>query len=70
MHKAETAKDYKQVLQDEEDALDKKMRNRDYFPRLKNPRDPAEVEGFGVPGRIFNHPLTASLPDENKQYKA
>lgn len=69
VHKAETSKDYLQVLSDAEDALDKKQRNRDYFPRLKDPRDPAEIEGFGVPGRIFNHPLTVDLPENSKEYK-
>ncbi len=67
VHKAEAGKDYKTVLAEEEAYLDKKQRSRDYFPRLKDPRDPAEVEGFGVPGRIFNHPLTVALPGEGLQ---
>lgn len=62
VHKAETAKDYQTVLADEEAWKDKKQRSPDYWPRLKDPKDPAEIEGFGVPGRIFNHPLTVPLP--------
>lgn len=30
-----------------------------WFGRLKDPKDPADIMGLGVPGRIFNHPLTA-----------
>lgn len=63
VHKAETSKDYQQVLADEEAWKDKKQRSPDYWPRLKDPRDPAEIPGFGVPGRIFNHPLTTPLPE-------
>ena len=50
------------MLAEEEAHLDSKQRSRDYFPRLKDPRDPAEIEGFGVPGRIFNHVLTVPAP--------
>lgn len=67
MHKGEAAKDYQTVLAEEEAYLDAKQRSRDYFPRLKDPRDPAEIEGFGVPGRIFNHPLTVPMPGEGLQ---
>lgn len=67
VHKAEASKDYKTVLVEEEAYLDKKQRSRDYFPRLKDPRDPAEIEGFGVPGRIFNHPLTVPMAGEGLQ---
>jgi hypothetical protein len=52
------------VLAEEEAALDAKQRSRDYFPRLKDPKDPAEIEGFGVPGRIYNHFLTVPTHTE------
>lgn len=64
VHKAETSKDYLQVMEDEAAWKDKKQRSPDYWPRLKGEvRDPAEIPGFGVPGRIFNHPLTTPLPE-------
>lgn len=63
VHKAETSKDYVQVEADEEAWIDKKQRSPNYWPRLKDPKDPAEIPGFGVPGRIFNHPLTVPLPE-------
>ncbi len=51
-----------QVLSEEEDYQDRQERSPDYFPRLKDPKDPAEHMGLGVPGRIFNHPLTEPQP--------
>lgn len=65
VHKAETTKDYLQVMEDEAAWKDKQQRSPDYWPRLKGDaiRDPAEIPGFGVPGRIFNHPLTTPLPE-------
>lgn len=33
VHKAETAKDYKTVVADEEDWIDRQQRSKDYFPR-------------------------------------
>lgn len=40
--------------------------------RLKDPKDPADIMGLGVPGRIFNHPLTvppppADVPSDQKK---
>lgn len=42
------------------------------LPRLKDPKDPADIMGLGVPGRIFNHPLTvppppADVPSDQKK---
>jgi len=55
-HAFECSKDYKQLAADEEAMKDKEERDPDYF----QPRDvdPSDVQGMGVPGRIFNSILT------------
>lgn len=64
IHKDETSKDYKTVALDLDDWEDAQERSDDYWPRLKRPVDPADVGGMGVPGRLFNHPLTVPIPEK------
>ena len=56
MHAVENAKDYKQVIADEEARIDKFMRNDDYMQ--PNQGDPDDFLGQGAPGRIFNTVLS------------
>lgn len=59
-HAIENAKDYKQILEEEEVA-DIEMYMDETQPR-KPTRDPADVQGQGHPGRIFRS--TLSHPEE------
>jgi len=56
LHSVENSKDYKQLIEEEEDRLDRKLRKKAWFD--PNIPDPDEVLGQGVPGRIFNSTLT------------
>jgi len=56
LHSVENSKDYKQLIEEEEDRLDRKLRKRAWFD--PNIPDPDDVLGLGVPGRIFNSTLT------------
>ena len=66
LHADETAKDYKQLAQDEEDYEDKMQRAPEYWQ--KDTPDEEDVLGQGAPGRIFNTPLTN--PEEGLKVKA
>lgn len=56
LHSVENSKDYKQLIEEDEDRLDRKLRKRAWFD--PNIPDPDDVLGQGVPGRIFNSTLT------------
>mmetsp|Transcript_15817 Transcript_15817/g.32700 ORF Transcript_15817/g.32700 Transcript_15817/m.32700 type:complete len:285 (+) Transcript_15817:113-967(+) len=56
LHSVENSKDYKQLIEEDEDRLDRKLRKKAWFD--PNIPDPDEVLGQGVPGRIFNSTLT------------
>ncbi|VEU42620.1 unnamed protein product [Pseudo-nitzschia multistriata] len=56
LHAVENSKDYKQLVEEEEDRLDRKLRKNAWFD--PNIPDPDDVLGQGVPGRIFNSTLT------------
>jgi len=56
LHSVENSKDYKQLIEEEEDRLDRKLRKKAWFD--PNIPDPDDVLGQGVPGRIFNSTLT------------
>lgn len=56
LHSVENSKDYKQLVEEDEDRLDRKLRKKAWFD--PNIPDPDEVLGQGVPGRIFNSTLT------------
>eukprot|EP00536_Pseudo-nitzschia_multiseries_P005937 jgi/Psemu1/238928/estExt_Genewise1.C_1210059 len=56
LHAVENSKDYKQLIEEEEDRLDRKLRKNAWFD--PNIPDPDDVLGQGVPGRIFNSTLT------------
>jgi len=60
LHSVENSKDYKQLVEEEEDRLDRKLRKKAWFD--PNIPDPNDVLGMGVPGRIFNS--TLNLPEE------
>ena len=60
LHSVENSKDYKQLVEEEEDRLDRKLRKNAWFD--PNIPDPNEVLGMGVPGRIFNS--TLNKPEE------
>ena len=66
VHAEECSKDYRTVEEDQLDYVDTKQRSDDYFQKKPKGevKDPADVLDMGVPGRIFNHPLTAPLPEE------
>lgn len=66
LHSVETSKDYKQLLEEDEDRLDRKLRKNAWFD--PNIPDPNDVLGQGVPGRIFNSTLTN--PEEGLKMKA
>ena len=66
LHSVENSKDYKQLVEEEEDRLDRKLRKKAWFD--PNIPDPDEVLGQGVPGRIFNSTLTN--PEEGLKLNA
>jgi len=66
LHAVENSKDYKQLIEEEEDRLDRKLRKNAWFD--PNIPDPDDVLGQGVPGRIFNSTLTN--PEEGLKMKA
>lgn len=66
LHAVENSKDYKQIIEEEEDRLDRKLRKNAWFD--PNIPDPDDVLGQGVPGRIFNSTLTN--PEEGLKMKA
>lgn len=66
LHSVENSKDYKQLIEEEEDRLDRKLRKKAWFD--PNIPDPEDVLGQGVPGRIFNSTLTN--PEEGLKMKA
>lgn len=70
VHAEECSKDYRTVEEDTEDYEDSQMRSPDYFQRKPKGeiKDPADVLNQGVPGRLFNHPLTAPLPEDMMDY--
>jgi len=66
LHSVENSKDYKQLIAEEEDRLDRKLRKKAWFD--PNIPDPDDVLGQGVPGRIFNSTLTN--PEEGLKMRA
>mmetsp|Transcript_3561 Transcript_3561/g.3985 ORF Transcript_3561/g.3985 Transcript_3561/m.3985 type:complete len:283 (-) Transcript_3561:181-1029(-) len=66
LHAVENSKGYKQLIEEEEDRLDRKLRKKSWFD--PNVPDPDDVLGQGVPGRIFNSTLTN--PEEGLKMKA
>jgi len=56
LHSVENSKDYQQLIEEDEDRLDRKLRKKAWFD--PNIADPNDVLGQGVPGRIFNSTLT------------
>lgn len=68
LHSVENSKDYKQLVEEEEDRLDRKLRKNAWFD--PNIPDPNDVLGMGVPGRIFNSTLNKpeeGLPTKEEQ---
>ena len=65
LHAVENSKDYKQLVEEEEDRLDRKLRKDAWFD--PNIPDPEDVLGQGAPGRIFNSTLTN--PEEGLKMK-
>lgn len=61
MHAFENAKDYEQLAKDEEELLDSKQRDPDYW-QPKEYVDKNDYMGQGAPGYIFN--TTLSHPEE------
>jgi carbonic anhydrase/acetyltransferase-like protein (isoleucine patch superfamily) len=66
LHAVENSKDYKQLVEEEEDRLDRKLRKDAWFD--PNIPDPEDVLGQGAPGRIFNSTLTN--PEEGLKMKS
>merc|ERR1711865_359404 len=66
LHSVENSKDYKQLIAEEEDRLERKLRKKAWFD--PNIPDPDDVLGQGVPGRIFNSTLTN--PEEGLKMRA
>lgn len=66
LHAVENSKDYKQLIEEDEDRLDRKLRKDAWFD--PNIPDPEDVLGQGVPGRIFNSTLTN--PEEGLKMQA
>lgn len=66
LHAVENDKDYKTLISEEEDRLDRELRKDAWFD--PNIPDPDEVLGQGLPGRIFNSTLTH--PEEGLKLKA
>lgn len=56
LHAGECEKDYVTIAKDEEEYEDKMLRAPDYFQPTED--DPADVQGQGAPGRIFNTTLS------------
>ena len=65
LHSVENAKDYKTLIAEEEDRLDRELRKDAWFD--PNIPDADEVLGQGLPGRIFNSTLTH--PEEGLKMK-
>eukprot|EP00934_Nitzschia_sp_Nitz4_P007409 Nitzschia sp. Nitz4//scaffold61_size107673//101772//103075//NITZ4_004257-RA/size107673-snap-gene-0.123-mRNA-1//-1//CDS//3329555776//7399//frame0 len=65
LHSVENSKDYKTLITEEEDRLDRALRKDAWFD--PNIPDPDEVLGQGLPGRIFNSTLTN--PEEGLKLK-
>lgn len=65
LHAVENAKDYKTLVSEEEDRLDRELRKDAWFD--PNIPDPDDVLGQGLPGRIFNSTLTH--PEEGLKSK-
>jgi carbonic anhydrase/acetyltransferase-like protein (isoleucine patch superfamily) len=57
LHSVENSKDYKQLIAEDEDRLDREIRGTDAWFDPNIP-DPDDVLGQGSPGRIFNSTLT------------
>jgi carbonic anhydrase/acetyltransferase-like protein (isoleucine patch superfamily) len=57
LHAVENSKDYKQLIAEEEDRLDRQIRGTTAWFDPNIP-DPDDVLGQGAPGRIFNSTLT------------
>eukprot|EP00538_Stauroneis_constricta_P002641 CAMPEP_0119560928 /NCGR_PEP_ID=MMETSP1352-20130426/16220_1 /TAXON_ID=265584 /ORGANISM="Stauroneis constricta, Strain CCMP1120" /LENGTH=285 /DNA_ID=CAMNT_0007609007 /DNA_START=108 /DNA_END=965 /DNA_ORIENTATION=+ len=58
LHSIENAKDYKQLIEEAEDRLDRQLRKEGGAWFDPNDPDPEDVLGQGAPGRIFNSTLT------------
>jgi carbonic anhydrase/acetyltransferase-like protein (isoleucine patch superfamily) len=67
LHSVENSKDYKQLITEEEDRLDREIRGKDAWFDPNIP-DPDDVLGQGSPGRIFNSTLTH--PEEGLKMRA
>jgi carbonic anhydrase/acetyltransferase-like protein (isoleucine patch superfamily) len=69
LHSVENSKDYKQLIAEEEDRLDREIRGKGqgawFDPNIP---DPDDVLGQGSPGRIFNSTLTH--PEEGLKMRA
>jgi hypothetical protein len=69
LHSVENSKDYKQLIAEEEDRLDREVRGKGqgawFDPNIP---DPDDVLGQGSPGRIFNSTLTH--PEEGLKLRA
>lgn len=65
LHSVENSKDYKSLITEEEDRMDRELRKDAWFD--PNIPDPDEVLGQGLPGRIFNSTLTH--PEEGLKAK-
>jgi len=69
LHSVENSKDYKQLIAEEEDRLDREIRGKGqgawFDPNIP---DPDDVLGQGIPGRIFNSTLTH--PEEGLKFRA
>ena len=66
LHAVENSKDYRQLVTEEEDRLDRFLRGDDAWFDPNQP-DPNDVLGQGAPGRIFNSTLTH--PEEGLKFK-
>ena len=67
LHAVENSKDYKQLIAEDEDRLDRKIRGKEawFDPNIPDDED---VLGQGAPGRIFNSTLTN--PEEGLKMRA
>lgn len=67
LHSVENSKDYKQIIAEDEDRLDRKIRGKEawFDPNIPDDED---VLGQGAPGRIFNSTLTN--PEEGLKMRA
>lgn len=63
VHFEECEKSYEEVEADAELYEDIRMRDPEYFPRLDDTTDPADVQGRGVPGRVFESELSTLTKD-------